>query len=87
MTVRPFLEGRILGLNWVIEPNRLGREGPLKKMDKISREYKVPLPDERILFGQVALDLVAKHGNHHFLEEEQKQVLGRKDKCGGMSSM
>ena len=50
----------------------------LEEKDKIRREYKVPLPDERILFGQFALDLVAKHGNDHFLEEEQKQVLGRK---------
>ena len=35
----------------------------LEKMDKIRREYKVSLPDERILFGPVALDLVAKHEN------------------------
>ena len=63
MTGRPFLEGRILGLSWVVRPNRIGREGPLKKKDKIRREYKVPLLDERILFGPVAVDLVAKHGN------------------------
>ena len=35
----------------------------LEKKDKIRREYKVPLPDKRILFGPVAVDLVAKHGN------------------------
>jgi len=35
----------------------------LEKKDKIRHEYKVPLPDERILFGPVAVDLVAKHGN------------------------
>ena len=43
------------------EPYRTRRT--LEKRDKIRREYKVPLPDERILFGPVALDLVAKHGN------------------------
>ena len=31
VTGRPFLEGRILGLSWVIVPNRIKREGPLKK--------------------------------------------------------
>ena len=44
-------------------PNRIRRERPLKKKNKIRREYKVPLPDERILFGPIAVDLVAKHGN------------------------
>ena len=35
----------------------------LEKNYKIRREYKVPLPNERILFGPVAVDLVAKYGN------------------------
>jgi len=35
----------------------------LEIKDKIWREHKVPLPDERILFGPIALDLVAKHEN------------------------
>ena len=35
----------------------------LEKKDKIRREYKVPLPDKMILFGLVAVDLVAKYGN------------------------
>ena len=43
------------------EPYRTRRT--FEKKDKIRREYKVPLPDERILFGPVAVDLVAKHGN------------------------
>ena len=43
------------------EPYRTRRT--LEKKDKIRHEYKVPLPDERILFGPVAVDLVAKHGN------------------------
>ena len=35
----------------------------LEEKDKIRREYKVPLPEERILFSPVAVDLVAKYGN------------------------
>ena len=34
----------------------------LEIKDKIKREHKVPLPNDTILFGPVALDLVAKHG-------------------------
>ena len=56
-------------------PNRIRRERPLKKKDKIRREYKVPLPDERILFGPVALDLVAKHGNSGKLGLECREEL------------
>lgn len=43
------------------EPLKTRRTLEIK--DKIRREYKVPLPDKMILFGPVALDLVAKHGN------------------------
>jgi len=75
VTGRPFLEGRILGLSWVIRPNRTGREGPLTKKDKIRHEYTVPLPDERILFGPVAVDLVAKHGNSGKLGLECREEL------------
>jgi len=47
----------------------------LEKKDKIRREYKVPLPDERILFGPVAVDLVAKHGNSGKLGLECREEL------------
>ncbi|KAG2558616.1 hypothetical protein PVAP13_8NG278701, partial [Panicum virgatum] len=47
----------------------------LEKKDKIRHEYKVPFPDERILFGPVALDLVAKHGNSGKLDLECRDEL------------
>ena len=43
------------------EPLKTRRTLEIK--DKIRREYKVLISDERILFDPVALDLVAKHGN------------------------
>ena len=55
------------------EPYRMRRT--LEKRDKIRREYKVPLPDEMILFGPVALDLVAKHGNSGKLGLECREEL------------
>ena len=55
------------------EPYRTRRT--LEKKDKIRREYKVPLPDERILFGPVAVDLVAKHGNSGKLGLECREEL------------
>ena len=47
----------------------------LEIKDKIRREYKVPLPDERILFGPVAVDLVAKHENSGKLGLECREEL------------
>ena len=47
----------------------------LETKDKIRREYKVPLPDERILFGPVAVDLVAKHENSGKLGLECREEL------------
>ena len=47
----------------------------LEKKDKIRREYKVPLPDEKILFGPVAVDLVAKHRNSGMLGLECREEL------------
>ena len=47
----------------------------LEEKDKIRREYKVSLPGERILFGPVALDLVAKHGNSGKLGLECREEL------------
>ena len=55
------------------EPFRTRRA--LEKKDKISREYKVPLPDERIFFGPVAVDLVTKYGNSGKLGLECREEL------------
>ncbi|KAG2606915.1 hypothetical protein PVAP13_4NG202822, partial [Panicum virgatum] len=55
------------------EPYRTRRT--LEKKVKIRHKYKVHLPDERILFGPVAVDLVAKHGNSGKLGLECREEL------------
>ena len=55
------------------EPLRTRRALEIK--DKIRREYKVLISDERILFGPVALDLVAKHGNSGKIGLECREEL------------
>ena len=93
VTGRPFLEGRILGLSWVVMPNRIKREGPLKKGQnkawvQSSSSWRKDtfwssccwFSCQTWKFGQ-AWSRVSR-GTHHFFEEEQKQVRRRKDKCG-----
>ena len=47
----------------------------LEIKDKIRREHKVPLPDDTILLGPVAIDLVSKHGNLGKLGLECREEL------------
>ena len=47
----------------------------LEIKDKIRREDKVPLPDDRMFFGPVALDLVAKYENSCKIGLESREEL------------
>ena len=47
----------------------------LEIKDKIRREHKVPLPDDRIFFVPVALDLVAKYENSGKIGLESREEL------------